>query len=327
MKRIINLLLIIVLMVCCSACNKDLRMSKTGSENKINAGSENKTQTGSENKINAGSEDRNQAGTEGSSKTSSTDKPRTATDEDIVDAVYYNSRTDQKIVAFKTSIVLNSDNEDDFVYVLAGEDASGQLWSCSTPLENTDGYENGTFLPNISDCEEGTFLLITADVTLETGGEDGRQIININALKDIRTITLEEAQSYINIENFFEQKFEGVSGIVAYPAWEDCVFYGNIYDLTRKNEKQKDFVGYVKVYHDGFAATYNRMAKVNEYTVFYNYTCEGGLEDAEYKKLNGFENWRETQTYTPEFISEQSIAELLSTGSIYNEVMFVMVNE
>lgn len=179
-------------------------------------------------------------------------------------------------------------------------------------------------MENAADYDDGDFLLINADVTTETGGEDGRYLLHFDKLNNVHKITLEEAKSYIHIENFFEQECEGVFGIVAYPEWEGCVFYGNIYDPTRPREEQKDFVGNVRVYHEGYVASYNRMTKINDYTVFYNYTCEGGLSDNEYRTQIGYEKWRETQTHTPEYVSLQSIEELLGTGTFYNDTMFVM---
>lgn len=288
-KLIIGLVSIMLLTL--SGCVKETNGSDEGAADRINE-----------------TTDENGATVDETGATVDVTEPETV----VFDDLYHDTKTDQKIVAFKTPNDMSYYPEDEFVYVPEGEDAGGRLWTCSTPPENAADYE------------EGSFLLITADVILETGGEDGRQDISISALKDIKPITLEEAKEYIHIENFFEQEFDGVSGIIAFPEWDDCVFYGNIYDVARPGEEPMDLVGEVRVYHEGYVGSYNRMTQVENRTVFYNYTCDGELSDEEYCEQIGFEDWRKTQTHTPEYISQQSIEELLSTGVFYNETMFIM---
>lgn len=71
--------------------------------------------------------------------------------------------------------------------------------NCDIYNNSYDGNVNFTAIPDGFDTEPLQFAVIDADVTLETGGEDGRMEFNIDEVHSIELLDYEEAVSRIEM--------------------------------------------------------------------------------------------------------------------------------
>lgn len=161
------------------------------------------------------------------------------------------------------------------------------------------------------ELQDGELAYVKANTTLMAGGYASQTILEFEEIKECRKISMEEAANLIEIADLYEcelQYWDGFSGLARHTKMDGYLFSGYIDNCYKESEEKANcFVGEVAISYQGdVIGLYNRLELVGEYFVFYHHEGE----------------WSDTSR--PEYVTVESIEELLATGKLYNDVMFVL---
>lgn len=161
------------------------------------------------------------------------------------------------------------------------------------------------------ELQYGELAYVKANTTLMSGGVAGVMDLEFEEIKECRKISLEEAANLIDMADLYEceiQYWDGFSGLARHSKMDGYLFVGDLFNRYKESEEKANFLyGDIEVYYQGeVIGLYNRLELVGEYFVFYYHEGE----------------WSDTGR--PEYVTVESIKELLATGKLYNDVMFVL---
>ena len=159
--------------------------------------------------------------------------------------------------------------------------------------------------------QDGELAYVKANTTFWAGGIAEATDLEFEEIKECRKISMEEAVNLIEIADLYEceiQSWAGFSGLARHTKMDGYLFSGYIDNRYKESEEKANcFVGEVAISYQGdVIGLYNRLELVGEYFVFYHHEGE----------------WSDTSR--PEYVTVESIKELLATGKLYNDVMFVL---
>lgn len=159
--------------------------------------------------------------------------------------------------------------------------------------------------------QDGELAYVKANTTFSTGGFAGLTDLEFEEIKECRKISMEEAANLIEIADLYEceiQYWDGFDGLARHTKMDGYLFSGYIDNRYKESEEKANcFVGEVAISYQGeVIGLYNRLELVGEYFVFYHHEGE----------------WSDTSR--PEYVTVESIEELLATGKLYNDVMFML---
>ena len=177
-------------------------------------------------------------------------------------------------------------------------------------------YKNSTWMDTdltelTCGLQDGELAYVKANTTLWSGGYASSTILDFEEIKECRKISMEEAANLIEIADLYEcelQYWDGFSGLARHTKMDGYLFSGYIDNRYKESEEKANcFVGEVAISYNGeVIGLYNRLELVGEYFVFYHHVGE----------------WSDTSR--PEYVTVESIEELLATGKTYNDFMFVL---
>ena len=159
--------------------------------------------------------------------------------------------------------------------------------------------------------QDGELAYVKANTTFWAGGIAEATDLEFEEIKECRKISMEEAANLIEIADLYEcelQYWDGFSGLARHTKMDGYLFSGYIDNRYKESEEKANcFVGEVAISYNGeVIGLYNRLELVGEYFVFYHHEGE----------------WSDTGR--PEYVTVESIEELLATGKLYNDYMFVL---
>ena len=159
--------------------------------------------------------------------------------------------------------------------------------------------------------QDGELAYVKANTTLIIDGFAGLECLEFEEIKECRKISMEEAANLIEIADLYEceiQYWDGFSGLARHTKMDGYLFSGFLNNRYKESEEKANcFVGEVAISYQGeVIGLYNRLELVGEYLVFYYH---GGEWD---------------DTGRPEYITVESVEEVLAAGKLYNDFMFVL---
>lgn len=185
-----------------------------------------------------------------------------------------------------------------YEYYMIG-DASTYSWIDDDSAELTCGLQ------------DGELAYVKANTTLIIDAFAGLECLDFEEIKECRKISMEEAANLIEIADLYEcelQYWDGFSGLARHTKMDGYLFSGFLNNRYKESEeKTNSFYGYVDICYQGeVIGLYDRLEFVGDYLVFYYH---GGESD---------------DTGRPEYITVESVEEVLAAGKLYNDFMFVL---
>lgn len=176
---------------------------------------------------------------------------------------------------------------------------------------NTSTWVDIDFTELPCGLQDGELAYVKANTTFITGGYAGETNLEFEEIKECRKINMEEAANLIELADLYEceiQYWDGFSGLARHTKMDGYLFSGYLNNRYKESEETTNsFYGYVEICYQGeVIGQYNRLEFVGDYLVFYYHGGE----------------WDDTSR--PEDITVESIEELLATGKLHNDFMFVM---
>lgn len=161
------------------------------------------------------------------------------------------------------------------------------------------------------ELQDGELAYVKANTTLMAGGYASQTILEFEEIKECRKISMEEAVNLIEIADLYEceiQYWDGFNGLARHTKMDGYLFSGYLDNRYKESEeKTNSFYGEVAISYQGeVIGLFDRLEFVGDYLVFYHHGGE----------------WDDTSR--PEDITVESIEELLATGKLYNDFMFVL---
>ncbi len=159
--------------------------------------------------------------------------------------------------------------------------------------------------------QPGEFAYVLADTTFITGGYDGRMRVDFKEIKECKKISLEEAESLIEIPDLYECErafFYGFGELGIHSKVNGLMLQGTLSNrLDYSGGTLNSLYGSVTAYlNSEIVGQFNRLELVGGYFVLFR------------------DEKDEEDTALPEYISAEKVEELLATGKQYNEDMFVL---
>lgn len=177
-------------------------------------------------------------------------------------------------------------------------------------------YKNSTWMDTdltelTCGLQDGELAYVKANTTFWVGGIAESTILEFEEIKECRKISMEEAANLIEIADLYEceiQYWDGFSGLARHTKMDGYLFSGYIDNRYKESEEKANcFVGEVAISYQGeVIGLYNRLEFVGDYLVFYHHEGE----------------WSDTSR--PEYVTVEDVEEILDTGKLYNDYMFVL---
>lgn len=177
-------------------------------------------------------------------------------------------------------------------------------------------YKNSTWMDTdltelTCGLQDGELAYVKANTTLMAGGYASQTILEFEEIKECRKISMEEAANLIEIADLYAcelQYWDGFSGLARHSKMDGYLFSGYIYNCNEESEEKANYLaGEVAISYQGeVIGLYDRLEFVGEYLVFYYH---GGEWD---------------DTGRPEYVTVESVEEVLAAGKLYNDFMFVL---